>query len=596
MGSLAVPHAGMDTITIAYLIAIVAGLLLAAWRFQKVRTTYGSAYWLKPWTADARGLFKDDGGVLAGDWTGLLPVYYRGDGHVLTCAPTGGGKGTTAILPNLLRYPWLFVLDPGGENTAVAIKAWRNKGYEVFCLNPWGMHEAAPWALPSHSINPLDILDPASKTFASDADLLAEMIIKRSGNDTGNASYFKDQAQAGLRAVMMHIVTTEPLERRNLFTLRKAVAGEAADWAAMIEKMKGNTACGGLIAREAAQLERREGQAPEEFSAIQSTMKDNTDFIEDPVMQRALCRSDADLNALKGMRNGKALTGCVVSVVVPLEYKDTHAAYSRLILAVALWTMQRTPLARGRVIFLLDEFPSLGRVKRVAQGLAELRKYKVCLWPVIQNLGQLVSLYGKEWQTFIGNCGMKQFIGAADLETANYVSALCGGGTIEVTQGSGAQARKFETGRALATPEEVLRVDTRVQYVFMDELKPMRLLKTPYWKRPELRDQYLPNPYIDESPKPDPVAPLKAAWGQLYWFCAWLVRPSPYAVAALVIFLLIHADAAVNIGGAVNRQSGVITCHYAGVSGVWTGTLSWRVRRGCPAVLLWNTGIYERDM
>lgn len=585
----------MDKITIAYLIAIVAGLLLAAWRLRKVRTTYGSAYWLRPWTADARGLFKYDGGVLAGDWTGLLPVYYRGDGHVLTCAPTGGGKGTTAILPNLLRYPWLFVLDPGGENTAVAIKAWRNKGYEVFCLNPWGMHEAAPWELPSHAINPLDILDPNSRTFASDADLLAEMIVSRSGHESETSSYFNDQAQAGLRAAMMHIVTTEPPETRNLFTLRRAIAGDEAAWSAVIEAMKRNPACGGLIAREAAQLERREGQASDEFSAIQSTMKQHTDFIEDPVMQDALRNSDADLSALKGVRNGMKLAGCVVSIVVPLQYKDTHAAYSRLILAVAFWTMQRTPLARGRVLFVLDEFPSLGRVKRVSQGLAELRKYNVRLWPIIQNLGQLSSLYGKEWQTFIGNCGMKQFIGAADLETANYVSALCGEFTIAVTEGQGAQARTFETRRALATPEEVMRVDLRLQYVFMDELKPMTFLKTPYWQRPELSGQFLANPYREETPKLHPNAPLKAAWGQIYRLCAWLVRPSPYVVAALGIFLLVHADAAVNIGGFANRQTGVITCRYAGVSGVWDGKLQmWR--KGCPALLLWNLGIYEKDM
>lgn len=586
----------MDKITIAYVIAIVAGLFLAAWRLQKVRTTYGSAYWLKPWTADGRGLFKDDGGVLAGDWTGLLPVYYRGDGHVLTCAPTGGGKGTAAILPNLLRYPWLFVLDPGGENTAVAIKAWRNKGYQVFCLNPWGMHEAAPWALPRHSINPLDILDPNSRTFASDADLLAEMIVSRSGHESGNSSYFNDQAQAGLRATMMHIVTTEPPESRNLFAVRRAIAGDEASWTAVIEAMKRNPACGGLIAREAAQLERREGQASEEFSAIQSTMKQHTDFIEDPVMQDALCSSDADLSALKGMRNGKSLAGCVVSVVVPLPYKDTHAAYSRLILAVALWAMQRPPLAQRRVLFVLDEFPSLGRVKRVSMGLAELRKYNVCLWPVVQNLGQLSGIYGKEWQTFIGNCGMKQFIGAADLETANYVSALCGGATIEVTQGRGAQARSFETGRALATAEEVMRGNERLQYVFMDELKPMLLLKTPYWMRPELRGQYLPNPYRPGVLEPDANAPLKAVWGQLYWLCAWLVRPSPYAVAALVIFLLIQADAAVNIGGTVDRQKSIAICRYAGVSGVWDGEVRLWQRKGCPALLLWDLAIYERGM
>jgi type IV secretion system protein VirD4 len=34
----------------------------------------------------------------------------------------------SAILPNLLSYPWFFLLDPGGENTAVAVKHWRKRG------------------------------------------------------------------------------------------------------------------------------------------------------------------------------------------------------------------------------------------------------------------------------------------------------------------------------------------------------------------------------------------------------------------------------------------------------------------------------------
>ena len=150
--------------------------------------------------------------MLAGDWTGLLPVHYSGGGHALTVAPTGSGKGTCAIIPNLLRHPWIFLIDPGGENTAICAKEWQRKGYTFYCLNPWGMHGGEPWSLPAHSINPLDILDPQAETFASDADLLAEMIVTRSGKADGSTAYFKDEAQSGIRAFLMHIMTTEAPE------------------------------------------------------------------------------------------------------------------------------------------------------------------------------------------------------------------------------------------------------------------------------------------------------------------------------------------------------------------------------------------------
>ena len=452
------------------------------------------------------------------------------------------------------------------------------------------MHADEPWALPQHAINPLDILDAASESFASDADLLASMIITRTRYE--GEPFFKDQAQAAIRAVLMHIVTTEPPERRNLVTLRHSLVGDTQGWEKLIAAMRANPACDGMIAREAAQLERREAQSPEEFSGVISTIKQDTDFIEDPVMKRALCAGSCDLSALKGTLAGRALSGCAVSVIIPLPYINTHAAYARLVLAAALWTMQRPPLASNRVFFVLDEFPALGHVRRVVSGLAELRKYNVCLWPVIQNLGQLVSLYGSIWETFVSNSGMKQFIGASDLETARYISALCGEGTIEVktTTGDG-RVTKSETRRVLATPDEIMTLSARAQIVFFDNLRPMILLKTPYWERPELRGTYLRNPYKGMKSMTW-HAPLRAAWGSFFRFCAWPVRPSPYAVMAAVMMVLILADASVYAGGGLDRRTGILSCRHVGVSGVTYFRMRVDRRIGCPAVLLWNNGLY----
>ena len=209
----------MDLETFAYLGLGVSTFGIASWRMKKRPTTYGSAEWLQPWVASRKGMFKKDG-LLLGDWAGLLPVYYRGSGHALTVAPTGSGKGISAIIPNLLQHPWIFLIDPGGENTAIAAKAWRAKGYAFSCLNPWGMHRNQPWSLPSDSINPLNILDPSSMTFSSDAELLADMIITRTGAENSSSAFFKEEARSGIRAFLMHIVTTEPAERQTLKTLR----------------------------------------------------------------------------------------------------------------------------------------------------------------------------------------------------------------------------------------------------------------------------------------------------------------------------------------------------------------------------------------
>ena len=560
------PHLGrMDTTILPYLFGGVTGGSLLYWRFKKRPDTFGSAGWLPAWTASGKKLFQS-GGILAGDWNGLLPVHYRGGGHALTVAPTGSGKGTCAIIPNLLRHPWIFLIDPGGENTAICANEWQRKGYTFYCLNPWGMHSAEPWNLPAHSINPLDILDPAAATFASDADLLADMIITRSGKDGGSTAYFKDEAQSGLRAFLMHIMTTEEPAQRNLVTLRRYITHTEDDWNALIAAMKANQAGGGVIAREAAELERREVQAPEEFSAVRSTMKQDTNFIEDPVMQKALGASTADLAALKGLKGGAKLPGCAVSVVIPLQYINTHAAYARLIVAVALWQMQRKPLARGRVLFVLDEFPALGRMNRIANGLPTLRKYRVWLWPIVQNIGQLKELYGQNWQTFMSNAGFKQFIGAGDLDTAKYVSDLCGETTVETkTRNGKGDVSTSHARRALIAPNEVMTMRSDRQVVFIDALKPIWLRKTPYWHRPALQGRFAQNPYHGRTPGLSQWTVPWLAWGLGLRLCAWLVRPAPSVVAAALIAFALWGGAAVHSGA--YRRGPDLICTYQSASG-----------------------------
>lgn len=81
----------------------------------------------------------------------------------------------------------------------------------------------------------------------------------------------------------------------------------------------------------------------------------------------------------------------------------------------------------GRCLFLLDEFHSLGKVDLVAKASGLMRGYGVQLWPFLQDLGQLVDLYGKEGaETFFGNADAHIFFGNTDATTLNTVAAGLG--------------------------------------------------------------------------------------------------------------------------------------------------------------------------
>jgi type IV secretion system protein VirD4 len=113
-------------------LGIVYGLL--RWRFECIRsTTYGSAQWAYVWDVFRRGHFRDKG-LKVGDWTGQLTVHYDGT-HAISFGHSGSGKGVSAILPNLLSYRWVFLIDPGGENTAIAAKWWRQEKMQFACIN-----------------------------------------------------------------------------------------------------------------------------------------------------------------------------------------------------------------------------------------------------------------------------------------------------------------------------------------------------------------------------------------------------------------------------------------------------------------------------
>lgn len=526
---------------IAYGAAGVLAFGLLSWRFNKDRTTFGSAAFLKPWDALRAGLFKKRG-ILVGDWLGLLPVFYDGT-HSVTFGESGSGKGTGAILTNALRAPFAFLNDPGGENAAIASKAWRRKGYEVYVINPFGMHEDAPWSLPKHGFNPLDILDASSRHFAANAKLIAEQLIPRSGSEGGSNKYFKDAAESFLQVLLMYVVRVYPPEKRHLGTIFDLVYAGPDEWEALIEEMRFHPECQDIVSKIANAMDRKDDQASAEFSAIMSTAQQDLAWLGDPVMQENLKRSDVDFAALKGTtRDGKKVKGAIIAVVLPLEYNESHAAIPRLALGCAIQEMQRLPLAREKVLFIIDEAAALGKITRFPNWLATLRKYRVVLWPIFQNLGQVEALYERNWQTILANCGLRQFIGVGDLQTAEHVSKLLGQLTVK-TQSLNHEGKlsESEARRALREIDEILYAPRKEQLAFINKNRPCILRTTPYWGRPELRGTFNPNPYQDGK---TPLAfgkGLKSLIGTAYYALICLLAPHPLVAAVYLGLLALFA-------------------------------------------------------
>jgi type IV secretion system protein VirD4 len=251
--------------------------------------------------------------------------------------------------------------------------------------------------------------------------------------------------------------------------------------------------------------------------------------------------------------------------VIPLQYLRSHAAYARLAIAVALWEMQRAPVAKERVLFVLDEFPALGRMDRIAKGLAELRKYKVWLWPIIQDLSQLKSLYDKSWSTFLSNASVKQWFGTGDLETARYVSDCCGDSTVFAKTGNGLPT---PIKRQLVTPEEVQHLPLKRQIVMAGNLRPMNIRLTPYWERPEFAGRFHRNPFAGTAPSLPATTALRFAWGKIMRVAAMILEPAPVLLYAAAMAAMIALSPALLEAQYPEAGGKRITCDYRGLKGL----------------------------
>ena len=93
----------------------------------------------------------------------------------------------------------------------------------------------------------------------------------------------------------------------------------------------------------------------------------------------------------------------------------------------------RRPIPNGAfflcvaVLFLLDEFPRLGKIEPVITGLTTLRSKKIHVCLIAQSLAQLDVIYGKDQRkVIVGNCSYRAILQATDVDTQEYFSKSYG--------------------------------------------------------------------------------------------------------------------------------------------------------------------------
>lgn len=479
-------------------VAFSAGLFYwvgqAVKAFAQKPTTFGSAEWADMAYLEENGLIGTDG-IRIGEFAEggkTVPLHYSGTRHLLTVAPTTSGKGTTAIIPNLLTYTGsMLVVDPKGENAMITAKHRYDMGQDIFIVDPWqitgyrGAH-----------FNPLDWLIASDIDITENAMLLADaLIIPEDSSD----KFWIEEAKALLQGLILYVATDKAEhQNRTLARVRDLLLLDGDLLKLLFQRMLDSDHH--IVASTGARCLQKDDKL---LSNVIASAQSQTHFLDSERLRDSMVKSDFKFEDLK-------VRPMTVYLVLPADRLKTFSRWLRLTIQQALTVCARNIEVKPErpVIFLLDELTSLGNLSMVEQAYSLMAGFGMQLWGIVQDLGRLKKVYGEgAYESFISNSGMISYFGSRDKFTTEYFSSLCGVTTVwsfttavsnvisssfsqSGSSSSNSQSTTNTTApvqRKLAFPDELMRVPTSRQLLLIDNHHPIVGQKTPWFLDPELK-------------------------------------------------------------------------------------------------------------
>ncbi len=416
-------------------------------------------------------------------------MYLRHNGpeHVLCFAPTRSGKGVGLILPTLLAWEGsTLVLDIKGENWALTSGFRRSQGQTALRFDPSDMSGASAF------FNPMEEIRLDSMLAIPDAQNMAAMLVDPAGK--GLEDHWSKAAFAMLAGALLHcciMVRHEQDRCATLYDLGCMLADESrtiqqlfdemvkTDHAAMLHKIFPDTAPDGdagdyaqkahvFIASSAREMLNK---AENEASGVVSTALTNLALYRDPVVALNTSRCDFRIHDLMNAENPVNL----YLVISPADIDRMKPLIRLMVDMIIRRVCAKMEFADGsskagykhRLLLMLDEFTSLGKLPIMEKALAYIAGYGGKVYLIVQDITQLNAVYGKE-NALMANCHVRIAYAPNTVETAEILSKMTGKTTVveEPVSLSGSRTGRLknasvnvtETARNLLTPDECMRL------------------------------------------------------------------------------------------------------------------------------------------
>ena len=210
-----------------------------------------------------------------------------------------------------------------------------------------------------------------------------------------------------------------------------------------------------------------------ERGSVLSTAMSYLGLYRDPLVRRNTSRSDFKVMDLMNAEKPVSLY-----LIVRAEDKDRMKPLMRLVVNQIVRVLLRPEMTfkdgrqlsphKHRLLLMLDEFPSLGKLEVFAEALAYVAGYGIKAYLIMQDIAQLWSAYGRD-ETITSNCHIRTAFAPNKIETAEWMAKLSGKKTEnkwQITESGkrfGALADNYsrsatEVSRDLLTPDEAMRL------------------------------------------------------------------------------------------------------------------------------------------
>jgi type IV secretion system protein VirD4 len=339
-------------------------------------------------------------------------VTYSKDAHLVTFAPTGGGKTSGPVICNALTHRGqLIVIDIKGEIYKATAKARRKMGQEIHVLD---MRDKDP--LPG-SLNPLDLLVMSGTDHAAIARGFAGELIER--GDGEKDRFWNDWAETVIAAGLTWMLADKPKEERRLSGVFDLFTDYEADYkiAALLDVPD---AIKNKAARAAfASYLRLPGENTR--GGVLGTVVTHLRLFDSEMIRRLTDTSSMDVEALV---RGKPMT---LYIIVPPERLTAYRPVLRMwISSLILGMTQRRVLPKERTLMLCDEMGNLGKVDALVTAATLMRSWGLTLWCFLQSPAQL-AIYKEQATTLVDNAGVIQTFGAKNQRMAQDFANIVGG-------------------------------------------------------------------------------------------------------------------------------------------------------------------------